>query len=182
MKKLTILIALALIVTIGGVYATWNYANGTATKGEAYLDEVTKITEKVEGLAKGKITVDSNTLAITIDDADNNHVAELIITGEITFKYTPAADVAQIPMQYTLSLTDNWNYNSKPIFVIDTTTQVLNSGTATNTVTITGAELANLISLNGTITLSTPDEYTAFKSSLHSGSIAIVVSETTTTP
>ena len=38
MKKLSLLIALALLVSIGGVYATWNYAMGDAASVDAYLD------------------------------------------------------------------------------------------------------------------------------------------------
>jgi len=35
MKKLTTIIALALVLTIGGVYAAWNYFQGGATGATA---------------------------------------------------------------------------------------------------------------------------------------------------
>ena len=89
MKKLTVIIALMLVITIGGVYATWNYAQGDVAKVDKYLDSVTKITDKVVTTSKGTIAIDATGLSILIDDADNNHVAELSVTGSVTVTFTP---------------------------------------------------------------------------------------------
>lgn len=37
MKKITALILSALLLTIGGVYATWTYAQGDVTEASVYL-------------------------------------------------------------------------------------------------------------------------------------------------
>ncbi|MBQ7236428.1 MAG: hypothetical protein IJX03_04665 [Clostridia bacterium] len=57
MKKLSVIISLALVITIGGVFAAWNYSNGTATgiTTTRALD-MASITTTVE---KGKITANS---------------------------------------------------------------------------------------------------------------------------
>ncbi len=91
MKKLSLLVATLLIATIGSVYATWNYSQGAIASKTAYFDYVTKITDKVVDNAKGVIEITKNDLAITIDDANNNHYAEWTLTGSLTVKFTPNA-------------------------------------------------------------------------------------------
>ena len=180
MKRLSLLLALALLVTVGGVYATWNYAQGTAAYREKFL--TAHLTDKVTDTAKGVIDVNIDGLTLTIDDADNNHHGELILAGEIVITFTPNegadADVDRdgIAMQYQLGTTKDYNYNDNPIFTVNTDIQALNGGAATKSVTIPASELQGLITLND-MELPTVDAYSAFKAALHSGSIQITVSE-----
>ena len=74
-KKLRVFVALILCVTIGGVYATWNYAQGQVLDASKYLDGQTHLTDKVVETAKGTITVDTSTLEISIDDENNDFEA-----------------------------------------------------------------------------------------------------------
>ena len=76
MKKLSLLIALMLLVTVGGVYATWSYA-GTNDIADAYAEaEVTiKNVELTE--ANGTYKIESN-LVLTVDQANEDHEAELV--------------------------------------------------------------------------------------------------------
>ena len=88
MKKISILIVLAMILTIGGVYATWNYAQGNVDSVD--LNPVVSLTEKVVDTPKGTITVDMSGLDIAIDDANHDYDAELVMTGavNVTFEAT----------------------------------------------------------------------------------------------
>ncbi len=188
MKKISLLVALILCVTVGGVYATWNYAHNTATAQTKYLDASTIITDKVESLSKGTIKVDTSNLKITVDDSNNDYYAELKIEGNIKVDFTASAgatdEVANngIKMQYVLGTTDNFKYNGNNIFTIDSTAQKQTD--ATKSFTIEASELTNLISLyvdgdGKTVKLPTADDYILFKQALHSGSISITVSEVT---
>ncbi len=182
MKKLSILVMLIVCVTVGGVYATWNYAQGKATDQTKYLDDSTVITDKVVSTAKGTISVDTSGLTVKIDDTNNDYTGELLIEGKIvvTFKANAgvSADVSNngIKMQYALSTTDNFQYVGNDIFNVDSTVQKLDA--ATKSFEIDAATLEQLIKLN-TLTLATAEEYDAFKTALHSGAISITVSEVT---
>lgn len=180
MKKLSLLVALILCVTIGGVYATWNYAENAATSQTKYFDASTVITDKVESLSKGTIKVDTTNLKITIDDTNDDFYGELKIEGYVSVEFTPSAGASHevanngIKMQYVLGSTENFKYLGNDIFTVDTTAQV--ESAASKSFTIEADELANLITLN-TVQLPTAADYTAFKAALHSGSISITVSE-----
>ena len=67
---------MALCVTIGGVYAVWTYA-GTDDVADAYYESKVTIADVELSGASGKYFVESN-LVLTIDDTNNDHVAELI--------------------------------------------------------------------------------------------------------
>ena len=164
MRKLTAIIAMMLVVTIGGVYAAWNYAQGAVSKVDAYLDGVTKITEKVVTTAKGNISVNSENLSITIDDANNDHVAELKVEGYITVTFTPnegadeVVDQNGIKMKYQLSNT-GLLYNEDAIFAYSSDEVVMNNGNAAKSVTIQASELG--ITLKNSVELHTVAEYEA---------------------
>ncbi|MBQ8416362.1 MAG: hypothetical protein IJX13_05640 [Clostridia bacterium] len=74
MKKLSLLIALALLITVGGVYATWSYSESTATASSTLNPSVrlmsTHYTEKGSILFAGAPS-------IAFDDLNNDHVADL---------------------------------------------------------------------------------------------------------
>ena len=116
MKKLSVIISLALVITIGGVFAAWNYSNGTATgiTTTRALD-MASITTTVE---KGKITANSTGMTLIVDDdksvnpqTGTSFKAVLVGTGSINVTFTPddSADptVKQngIPMIATVTVT-----------------------------------------------------------------------------
>ncbi len=76
MKKLSLLIALMLFVTVGGVYATWSYA-GTNDIADAYAEAKVTITDAVLAGANGTYTIESN-LVLSIDQANDEHEAKLV--------------------------------------------------------------------------------------------------------
>ena len=92
MKKLSVLIAMILCVTIGGVYATWYYSGA---------DNVADTSEPVTINLEDSQTVGSHgsyTLHKTlngetffrIDQADENHTAKLVCKGELVLGFKPA--------------------------------------------------------------------------------------------
>ena len=79
MKKLSLLLALMLVVTIGGVYATWSYA-GTNDIADAYAETKVTITDAVLTGANGTYTIESN-LVLSIDQKNDDHEAELVFAS-----------------------------------------------------------------------------------------------------
>ena len=199
MKKLSLLIAMILCVTIGGVYATWSYSQGTSATRDAYLDDVTKITDKTVLNAKGVISVDKTGLTITIDDSNDDFVAECTIAGDLVIKFKPNSgadpDVFEngVTLQYKLSVENTWKYNDVLIFSVDTNAVTLGTPTKTGsgqnvefTWTISAADLDSRIAFytnnagtgaDGTLSLTSVTAYEAFKKALHNGSICVTVSE-----
>ena len=169
-------------VTIGGVYATWNYAQGNVTARTKFFDAGTIITDKVVTTDKGNITIDPANLKITIHDEDNDLRGEMKMEGYVTVTFTPNqgadSNVATngVALKYVLGTTNNYTYESAAIFTVDSTAQSL--GTVNGSINIPAAQLQELISLNA-LHLPTVEDYDAFKLALHSGSITITVSEAT---
>lgn len=176
MKKLSVLVALMLIITVGGVYATWTYFNAInpIVPVEASIRVTLAGTDSTD-VAKGIISaVKSLDFAITIDQADSEYNAELNTVGGIDVTYTPHANATEsaIPMQFVVSGT------LPNGIVIDTTPIILNNGDPISSVTITAAEIADAIDLNG-LKLPTVAAYTAFQTALGNGEITITISEAT---
>ena len=89
MKKLSTLIALALIVTIGGVYAAWSYAQGTTASSE--ITREINMAQVNTDSNKGTISVTPNNFAFLVDDINAvDYVAALTATGELAITFTPA--------------------------------------------------------------------------------------------
>lgn len=88
MKKLTLLIALALCITVGGVYAAWSYAESTAVASSTIAPQV-KLTA-TNNTTKGTIVFEG-TPTVAIDQADDDHNAMLDWTNPVvTVKFNPA--------------------------------------------------------------------------------------------
>ena len=207
MKKLSLLVALMLAITIGGVYATWNYAGGSlsGTAENHFLDRVTMITDPNTEISKGALTVDVSNLKITIDDPDtdeNANTAVLSITGYIEIVFKPTiSGMSEVVEQKGIPLTYKLGYNglvygSDPIFNVNGDTQSLaegvgdglwvKTGTGTADLSFTrrieAAELSRLITLSDNFHLKSIEEYSNFRDALHNGSLYINFSEGAYTP
>lgn len=180
MKKLSILLVLAMILTIGGVYATWNYAQGDIEGAD--VSPVVTMTDKVVDTPMGTIAVDMSGFNIAIDDTNGDYNAECVMSGAINVTFVadaaaPATVKANgIKLQYTVTVTNPWTYNGVQVFTATTDAMAMNNGAATFNATITAAELMNVITL-GDISLPTVDAYDAFARALTQGTITITVSE-----
>ena len=190
MKKFSLLVAIALLITVGGVYATWNYAQGEV--GNSASNLVPKLAGYATTTSKGSIAIDTTGLTIMIDDTNADHIAELSMTGKITvtFTHAPGADSSVvsngIPMQYHLDILYNdgqsaetWKYAGQSIMTVNTAVQTVNSGNPISSFDIEAAELMNLIQLGGTFKLDELSDYTSFNAVLGRAQIQISVSEIT---
>lgn len=186
MKRLGAIIAIALVLTIGGVYATFNYAQG----GAVSLENET-ISKELEGMttttAKGTITIKSNSFKITIDDLGGDLHTKGKFEGKTTINFTPApladADVRAngIKLKLTITVTGNEYVDG------ETTYKLFNiSEEALNGVTLNGgAKINDDFEINFadyiTVTeiyLSTPEKYTAYSEAFNGTTITFTISET----
>lgn len=190
MKKLTILVALILCVTIGGVYATWIYP-GTEVANQQ--DPITNKMAEVdfEGSA-GVYHIPTNNMTILIDQdtaAADPYTAKLVYTGSATIIFTPdenisdAAKAAALNGKITVTATGlaAATYQTNPIWNLDTTFAIqLNEGMwvdngTSYTYTLNCADLASAITLANTFVLPTHDDYVEFQNLQKEASFRAVI-------
>ncbi|MBQ7788359.1 MAG: hypothetical protein IJ398_01750 [Clostridia bacterium] len=211
MKKLSVLIALMLILTVGGVYATWSYA-GTNDIADAFAEAKVTI-EDVELIgANGTYKIESN-LVLSIDQANEDHEAKLVFSSndgqEIFLKvtFTPATNAPQsikdnaIPtelyfgttttMQYKIDAEGNYSETGTPtdIFTFSNPSDGVFSPNVTwneetngtFTYTLSQAQLETMITLSRTFVLDIKAEHDAFRECL-TGNIVARVTDGIVTP
>lgn len=172
------ILTLALIVVVGGVYATWYYQS-------AVEDAVRTIDVELaaKGTIDGEITFEGDEFKFMLDDEDQigpNHTAAIVdaegcadsITVRYTPTYTPSPDPAPAPteegikMQWKLSIGEGTECKvtvgseEKIAFSVDGTVQHADAA-ATTTFDITKDEVRGLIST--ALELPTEADYDAFK-------------------
>ena len=90
MKKISILIIIAIMITVGSVYAAWSYAQGTTASSE--ITREINMAQVNTDSNKGTISVTPSNFAFLVDDVGTiDYVAELTGTGHLTINFTPAA-------------------------------------------------------------------------------------------
>jgi hypothetical protein len=208
MKKLSILIALMLCVTITGVYAAWTYAGSNDIADQFVESKVTIAGAELVG-ANGVYTIESN-LVLTVDQANSNHEAKLVFGSnnsdpiylKVTFK--PATNAPQdiklnavpteiyygvtTPMQYTMDAQGNYSATgtAKDIFNFSNPSDdelnnliTWNKETdGTFTYTMDQDDLETAIRLSQTFVLDTKTEHDAFREAL-AGNIVVRVTDGT---
>lgn len=195
MKKITAIIMSALILTIGGVYATWTYAQGSVAQSNEYIKGQIKMATVVTDNAAGSIAIDLSDVSIIIDDTDatdtvGDHHANLQVSGTITITFTPnkgSSDVNGIPMRYQVSITDtsvtypDATGTEKGIMTVANGDWInINGGAPTLTYTFNASDLG--LSLGGDFYLPTYEDFVAFRNKLNSFSVRIAVEEIPATP
>ena len=198
-KKLGIIAALAMCVTVGGVYAQWSYSQAPAEG--MHGTKAVEIAGVSTSTKTGIITVDTTGFSIEIDDTDKDYYGELMLTGTITVTFTPNPGVdttvtnSGIPMQVVFSSPTlaalQYDFSTMTagsgtqVFSIDETPLILNGGARTKEWTITAADVAQRFKLNGYVDggadscvhLPTYEAYTKFKTALGQNDLTITVSE-----
>lgn len=202
MKKLSVLIALMLCITISGVYATWTYA-GTNDIADAFAEaKVTLVDAELTG-ANGTYKIESN-LVLTVDQANDDHEAELVFSSNnsediyLTVTFTPATNAPQaikdsaVPselyftttttMEYKMDAQGNYDANgtAKPIFTFANPSDgELSPNVTWNeeangsfTYTLNKDELENMITLSQTFILDLKSEHDAFRDALNGNIVA----------
>ena len=205
MKKLSVLIALMLCVTIGGVYATWTYA-GTDDIADAYAEAKVTIADAELTGANGTYKVESN-LVLTVDQKNEDHEAELVFASNnsdpifLKVTFTPAANAPQtikdnaVPselyftttteMEYKIDAGGNYSATGTPTKIFTFTNPADNVFTAnvtwtpeagTFTYTLDETALRSMISLSQTFVLDLKSEHDAFREALN-GNILVRVTD-----
>lgn len=186
MKKLSILIALVLCVTIGGVYATWVYSQSDDVADITGAKAIT-MTEATFTGTYGTYHVDTTGLTMQVDPKEGTtHTTALKISGNLVINFTPntyaPVEVKEngVPSTFAFSLSNpNWKYNGSSIITVDTNKHNIvwtPDGSGAFTFTITAAELANYITLTE-FTLDTKVEYDDYDAVLTNGQIVVSVSD-----
>ena len=208
MKKLSILIALMLCVTITGVYAAWTYAGSNDIADQFVESKVTIAGAELVG-ANGVYTIESN-LVLTVDQANSEHEAKLVFGSnnsdpiylKVTFK--PATNAPQdiklnavpteiyygvtTPMQYMMDAQGNYSATgtAKDVFTFSNPSDdklnnliTWNKETdGTFTYTMDQDDLETAIKLSQTFVLDTKAEHDAFREAL-AGNIVVRVTDGT---
>lgn len=176
MKKLSILVALILCVTIGGVYATWTYP------GTSVAEYKIPLTHQMAGVdfsgSAGVYEVTSNTLAYTIDQkATGDYTPVMSLSGSVSFTFTAHNQISDSALTAALTPTvtiytedlSSATYGGNAIFTVNSSFSLtLDEDNWTQsgnvyTYTIQASELAGAITLNDGFYLDTHDEYLAFQ-------------------
>ena len=200
MKKVGILMSLATVLVVGGVYATWSYGQGTAASATDEL-AVVMTAATVDG-TKGSFSVSTTTLKFEIGNKGEYH-PELRANGEVVVTFTPrlGADTSVvengIDINWSISLSEggqeNWKYDSdfadgadKLLFnVTSDSTRVAKTEANKNinpgsfVYSIPAATIASKIALNVTddFVLDTKAKYDSFNSYLDDYKFVITISE-----
>ena len=133
MKKLSVLIALVLCVTIGGVYAAWTYTNPDADITDRHFNQLITISAAVEEGAAGAYAIETNITGMSIDQTGTNsdgvdfHKAVLNYTTSdsetpyirftLKLKENTGSDIFNtLESKYSVDVVDVNTYKGNPIF------------------------------------------------------------------
>ena len=120
-KSISALLVLALMLTIGGVYAVWTYA-GTNDIADAYAETKVTIADVELTGANGTYKIESN-LVLTIDQLNKDHEAYLVFGSNndapiyLKVTFTPAENAPQtvkenaVPSELYFGLTTDMKYS-----------------------------------------------------------------------
>ena len=207
-KAISLILVLAMILTIGGVYASWMYAEKTLTAVHGHIGSF-GLANAVLNISKGTVTVNAEGAHLIIDQAaENNYEAVLRATGTITITFQPSDTFKNTNSDHTFNMNfcltttnpnptgfmcPDGNGGEKELFTqfdktirdgaVVTLTK-LSDGSGNYVGTIDVSELTNRITLND-FTLNSYEKYEAFSIKIGTfGNIGIEVSEIpqTTTP
>ena len=202
MKKLSLLIAMILVVTISGVYATWNYSRNVVDSKQA---SATVVVTGTQSSTKGTITITAAPKRLIVDDTNADHVAELWFgdinaesqpvganqLGTVSVSFEPAATGADadvvangICLAWDLTVSTPGAFDidgdgqDDAIFVITTAHGHFNGGNACKVASINLNDYIKLNTVNDKpITLDTYAKYQAFENAIKSITFTLTVSE-----
>lgn len=186
MKKLSLLIALAMLVSIGGVYATWVYSQSDDVADITNARAITMTNATFEG-TYGTYNTDASTLLMKVDPKPGTtHTTSLHITGEIKIIFTPATHAPEdvktrgVPTTFAFGVSNsNWQYNSQNIISVDTTKHdvvwtIQEDGTLA--MVLSAAEITRYLNLTEFV-LDTKADYDAYDAILTQGQITLTISD-----
>ena len=191
MKKLSLLIALILCVTVGGVYANWVYSGSTDVLDQTKMKSI-NLTDITESGEFGTYTLNADNLLIKIDQANENYHAKLVVEGSVTVTFKPGENVSPsikangVPTTLTINSDDAWTYEGKTFLTINTLKNVIDidwgtadSSTGVFTAIIDGATIAEALTFTGAnVVLDSKVKYNDFmNNALKNKDISLVLSD-----
>ena len=196
MRKLSILVALILCVTIGGVYATWSYPGADVADG--HYEVVVELEQATLGGSSGAYAIEAN-FRIGIDQtADGDYSAKLVFHSTnssdpyIKITFTPsslapdAVKASGLDSEFYLTTTTEMEYDGKAIFTFDNPSDgVFTKNVTWNkesdgsfTYTYDYATIQEMIKLSDDFVLDTKAKYDDFSSCLN-GNIKLCLTDGT---
>ncbi len=193
-KRVSLLVALILLVTVGGVYATWSYA-ATAGVSEVRNKGVSLAPAKMEG-SLGVYEVLFEEFSLTIDQTgvgDYSPTLKFTVAnddGSLDFKFTPSNvasnELKEVGIDSSVSFSSTLAHEGQPIFQFP---QEIHIGTVGSGETyswvkqpdgsfscsIPNSALSTYIQLAYTEDLDTYAKYQAFEKSV-AGVISVTIS------
>ena len=181
MKKLSLVMAAAMCATVGGVYASWNYADEALINYNSTYENISvNITNPTYNGAVLAVNVVRNGLGLVIDGTEKEidgtmtaNVANLIANGSLNFDFTPAAtsDIDKVQLTLTVTHKGHGEYDGRSIFVPDAQVSLFQKiidvtpGETSAVQTYTLAEIFEEtgFGLNGDFVVPTPNAYDNFK-------------------
>ncbi len=202
MKKLSTIIALALVITIGGVFAAWHYSTGKVDQlgigPGLQMTSVEVHSESAMGII-GQVTAHNFTFRVddkydylTNDGKDetnptdaDKYVAILVTTGEWEIQFTPDEHANfevqdGVDLLVTVTVTEGDQYDGKTILTENTEREGANTFIIPETldvITITSAQIENCLDFVDNVVLDTPEKNTAFATALSKYTINITVTQ-----
>ena len=196
MKKLSLLIALCMLLTIGGVYATWTYTQTTDVADES-VGAAMNLTGVAYAGSYGTYEINKDTLALTIDPKPGtSHTTSLQVAGEIVVTFTPSlvapSNIKEggVPTTFSFELSNNsWTFDdghgegSKNIIALNHTGEHnvvwVPQSNGTFTFTLSAADIAEHLSLTE-FELDTKTLYDEYTVALRGGQIVFAVTDGST--
>ena len=184
MKKLSVLIALALCLTITGAYATWTYYTTVPASVNGTIGVSISTSEEIDA---GTLAKSEGTLTLTIDDVNNNYLPGFSANGSITITFTAHERAPEdvrtygIDVPLTIATANIGNYESTAAISVKSTANDLvigrtdgsspfkwtSQGNGVFTCEITAAKIAEYLTiLDGSTKLDTLTKYNNFKTAL----------------
>ena len=195
MKKLSLLIALCMLISIGGVYATWTYVRNSDVADES-VNMAMNLTEVAYSGSNGAFKVDTSTLKLSIDPkSGTTHTTSLVIEGEVKIVFTPAtfapAEVKENAVRSTFEFklsNNNWTFDDGHGAGVKAIVTLAHQGQEKHEIewkkqsdgtfvyVLDATALAKHITLNAFV-LDTKTLYDSFNAQLANGQIIITVSD-----
>ena len=207
-KALSLLLVLAMCLTVGGVYAVWSYIESTDVY-DVKAESVVVITDAVTAGTYGTYTISTN-LELSIDQADDEHNSVLLFNSKdgqdihMTITFTPHANApfevkengvkselyfgTTTPMQYKMDASGNYDENGEPVDIftftnpsngeLDNVFTWTKNEDGTFTYVLDEAALRGQIALSQVFKLDTKAEHDRFDEALAGNIIARVTDGT----
>lgn len=203
LRSLSMIVTLALIITVGGVYAVWTYVQHSDVPDINPEITVAMGDVKFDG-SSGSYSIDTSNLTLVVEPTkigDETHHTSLYASGYLVIKFTPNENATQTIKDYGVQTTynfalsgENWKHNGTAIFTRNSVAEASGTIAVTEsaggvwtsdwqlqsdgslTYTISAADIAKVFTISDW-QLDTKTKYDAFALDLAKGNFIIQISD-----